>query len=206
MKELIFATNNDHKLTEIRELLKPDFRIVGLKEKGIYEDIPEDFFTLEENAFQKAEFIYERFEISCFADDTGLEIEALNGEPGVFSARYSRMGEPVFPELEIAEANIRKVLAKLKGVEHREARFRTVIALIMEQERYSFEGIVKGRISTEKSGKDGFGYDPVFVPEGYDRSFAEMSLEEKNSISHRALAVKKLIDFLRAEKYKKDFR
>lgn len=196
MSALIFATNNDHKLLEIKEILGSQFRISGLSERGIREEIPEDHFTLEENAFQKAATIYEKFGISCFADDTGLEIGALNGEPGVFSARYSRIGEPVYPELEVSQGNIRKVLEKLDGVESRNARFRTVIALILEGNRYAFEGVVNGTISKEIRGAGGFGYDPIFIPEGSVETFAEMDLSEKNKISHRARAIKKLTDFL----------
>ncbi len=201
MKELIFATNNTHKLLEIRDALNQHFQIRGLKEMGIEEDIPEDFFTLQENAFQKAEFIYEKYGLSCFADDTGLEIDALNGEPGVFSARYSRMGEPVYPQMEIAEGNIRKVLEKLEGNQNRSACFRTVIALIIDGERYTFEGKVEGTITNAPSGIDGFGYDPIFMPVGSELTFAEMNLEEKNRISHRARAVKKLANFLNSRDY-----
>ncbi len=196
MKALIFATNNDHKLLEIKEILGSQFRISGLRERGIREEIPEDHFTLEENALQKAAYIYEKFGISCFADDTGLEIDALNGEPGVFSARYSRIGDPVYPELEVSQGNIRKVLEKLDGVESRKARFRTVIALILEGNRYAFEGVVNGTISKEIRGAGGFGYDPIFIPEAGAETFAEMDLSEKNKISHRARAIKKLTDFL----------
>ncbi len=196
MRALIFATNNDNKLLEIKEILGSQFRISGLRERGIREEIPEDHFTLEENAFQKAAYIYEKFGISCFADDTGLEIDALNGEPGVFSARYSRIGDPVYPQLEVSQGNIRKVLEKLDGAESRKARFRTVIALILEGNRYAFEGIVNGTISKEIRGAGGFGYDPVFIPAGGAETFAEMDLSEKNKISHRARAINKLADFL----------
>ena len=197
-KEIIFATNNDHKLLEIKHAIDTRFSVAGLKERGIREEIPEDHFTLEENAFQKAAYVYEKFGISCFADDTGLEIEALGGEPGVFSARYSRIGTPTYPGMEVSKGNIRKVLEKLEGVEVRNARFRTVIALILEGDRYAFEGIVEGVISMDVRGEEGFGYDPIFIPEGGLKTFAEMDLAEKNRISHRARAVRKLTDFLNA--------
>jgi XTP/dITP diphosphohydrolase len=199
MRELVFATNNGHKLKELKSLLEPVFYVKGLREAGLDEEIPEDHFTLEENAFQKAEFVSQRLGVSCFADDTGLEIDALNGEPGVFSARYSRIGDPVYPEMEVSAGNIRKVLEKLKEVQEmqeRGARFRTVIALILDGKRYTFEGVVKGTIITEPRGADGFGYDPVFLPEGRELTFAEMDLAQKNEISHRARAVRKLADFL----------
>lgn len=197
MREIVFATNNKYKLQEIKKLLLPDFSVLGLSEKGIYEEIPEDHFTLQENAFQKAEYIYRNYRINCFADDTGLEIDELNGEPGVFSARYSRMGDLVYPDLDITEGNIKKVLEKLKGKKFRKARFRTVIALILDGSTYYFEGKVEGSITEKPGGKEGFGYDPVFRPEGYQQTFAEMNIKEKNRISHRAIAVSKLVEFLR---------
>lgn len=196
MKKLIFATNNSHKLEEIKKMLLSQFELKGLSEMGIQDEIPEDHFTLKENAFQKASYIFEKYGYSCFADDTGLEIDALNGEPGVFSARYSRMGEPVYPEMDVVQGNIRKVLEKLQGKENRSARFRTVIALIIEGKKYSFEGVVEGVIIDKLIGKDGFGYDPIFMPIGYNETFAEMELSVKNTISHRALAVQKLVEFL----------
>ncbi len=196
MKQLVFATNNQHKLREITAILESDFEVKGLKEMGIEEEIPEDYETLEENAFQKAEYIHSKLGISCFADDTGLEIEALNGAPGVYSARYSRIGNPVYPEMEVAAGNIRKVLENMDGMENRKASFRTVIALILEDKRYTFEGIVEGTIISERRGADGFGYDPIFIPTGYEQTFAEMNLKEKNRISHRARAVEKLVTFL----------
>jgi XTP/dITP diphosphohydrolase len=198
MKELIFATNNEHKIREISSYLKDTYKVIGLKDKGIFEEISEDYYTLEENALQKAEFVYDKLGLSCFADDTGLEIDALDGEPGVFSARYSRIGNPVYPEMEVARGNIRKVLENMSGKENRKARFRTVIALIYEHKRYSFEGIVEGTIAFSEKGQEGFGYDPIFVPDNYSTSFAEMTLDQKNAISHRVLALKKLIDFLRS--------
>lgn len=196
MKEIVFATNNPHKLEEIKQILKGYFKVCGLKEKGIEEDIPEDHDTLEENAFQKAEYIWTKLGESCFADDTGLEIEALDGAPGVYSARYSRMGDPVYPQMEIAEGNIRKVLEKMDGLTNRRARFRTVIALILDGKRFSFEGVAEGSIIAATRGARGFGYDPIFLPEGFSDTFAEMDMELKNQISHRSKAVMKLAEFL----------
>jgi len=153
------------------------------------DEIPEDFFTLEENASQKSHYIFDKYNLDCFADDTGLEIEALNGKPGVLSARYAGDSKDT-------EANMRKVLDELKEEKNRKARFRTVISLIINKKEYFFEGIVNGEILESKTGKDGFGYDPIFKPKGYSESFAEMSLEQKNLISHRAVATRKLVDFL----------
>ncbi len=200
MREIVFATNNEHKLKEIKNLLQPNFNVLGLSEKGIQEDIPEDHFTLKENAYQKAEFILSHYGISCFADDTGLEIEALDGEPGVFSARYSRMGDPMYPDMDVTAGNIAKVLGKLEGQGNRKARFRTVIALILDGNTHYFEGQVEGCITQRSGGIDGFGYDPIFQPEGYTQTFAEMNIEEKNLISHRAIAVSKLVEFLNQAK------
>ena len=195
--ELTFATNNLHKLEEISALLGDRFELRGLKDLGISEEIPEDHETLEENASQKAWYIFNRRWKSCFADDTGLEVDALEGAPGVYSARYSRMGQITFPEMEPAEGNIRKLLLELEGLANRKARFRTVIALILDGVEFQFEGMVEGEITAKPSGMKGFGYDPVFQPDGYDISFAEMNLELKNRISHRALAVHKLVEFLK---------
>lgn len=197
MIEIVFATNNLHKLEEIGALLGKEFRLQGLKDLDISEEIPEDFETLEENASQKAWYIYERTGKNCFADDTGLEVQALHGAPGVYSARYSRMGQITFPEMEAAEGNIRKLLMEMEGRADREARFRTVIALILHGIEYQFEGIVEGEITYQSSGARGFGYDPVFRPKNYELTFAEMDLEEKNRISHRAKAVQQLIEFLK---------
>ncbi|MED9800246.1 MAG: non-canonical purine NTP diphosphatase [Prevotella sp.] len=196
MKRIVFATNNQHKLQEIREILSPEFEIVSLKEIGCHEDIPETGNTLEENALQKARYISERYHISCFADDTGLEVEALGGAPGVHSARYAEGTD------HDSEANMTKLLRELEGKENRQARFRTVIALIElgedETENvHLFEGIVEGHISTERQGNEGFGYDPIFVPEGYEKSFAALGETIKNHISHRARAVKKLAEYLK---------
>ena len=196
MKELVFATNNLHKLKEIRSLLPDGYHVAGLRDVGITAEIPEDHLTLEENAFQKAEYVYNQLGLSCFADDTGLEIDALKGEPGVFSARYSRIGDPVYPEMEVAAGNIRKVLEKMDGQENRRARFRTVIALILDGERHAFEGVVEGNIISEVRGREGFGYDPIFIPEDRELTFAEMDLEQKNRVSHRARAFGRLTDFL----------
>jgi XTP/dITP diphosphohydrolase len=194
--EIVFATNNLHKLEEISALLGGNFQLLGLKDLNISEEIPEDYETLEENASQKAWYIYNRAGKSCFADDTGLEVAALNGAPGVYSARYSRMGEITFPDMKPAEGNIRKLLLEMEGLTERKARFRTVIALILNGVEYQFEGIVEGVITLDSSGAKGFGYDPVFRPLGYDQTFAEMDLDLKNRISHRAKAVLKLTEFL----------
>ncbi|WP_430814231.1 non-canonical purine NTP diphosphatase [Carboxylicivirga sp. RSCT41] len=188
--DLVFATNNQHKLEEIQALLGDTIKVLSLKDINCTDDIPETGTTLEANALQKSDYIYSRYKISCFADDTGLEIEALDGEPGVYSARYAGTDKD-------AEANMQKVLEKLEGVKNRNARFRTVISLIMDGKEFQFEGYVDGEILKEKSGSEGFGYDPIFKPEGFDVSFAEMDLEEKNKISHRGRAVVKLIEFLR---------
>ncbi len=188
--ELVFATNNLHKLEEVQSLLGKRIKLLSLKEIGCFEEIPEDFETLKENASQKANFIFDKYKINCFADDTGLEIDALNGEPGVYSARYA--GESCS-----FEDNMNKVLDKMKGIESRKACFKTVIALILDGKEYYFEGQVNGEMLKEKVGLDGFGYDPIFKPEDYDLSFAQMSLDEKNKISHRARATMKLVEFLK---------
>jgi len=187
--ELIFATNNLHKLTEIQALISDNFILKSLQQIGCTEDIPETAPTLEGNALLKAEYIFNKYGKNCFADDTGLEIEALDGRPGVFSARYATDGHDF-------EANIDKVLEELAGVENRKARFRTVVVLILDGSVHYFEGIVNGEIITERKGIKGFGYDPIFLPDGYEQTFAEMPLSEKNKISHRARAVSKLVDFL----------
>lgn len=195
--EIVFATNNQHKLKEISNLIGERYRILGLRDLNLEEDIPEDFNTLEENASQKAWYIYHKTGKDCFADDTGLEVEALQGEPGVFSARYARIGDPVFPDMEPSKGNIKKLLIKMQDQENRKARFRTVISLIKEGREHQFEGIVEGHIAREAAGIEGFGYDPVFRPDGYELTFAQMDLDLKNRISHRAIAVKKLIQKLR---------
>jgi XTP/dITP diphosphohydrolase len=191
--DLIFATNNQHKISEIQSLIGDNFILKSLQQIGCTEDIPETEPTLEGNALLKAQYVFNKYGKNCFADDTGLEIEALDGRPGVFSARYATDGHDF-------EANIDKVLAELAGVENRKARFRTVVTLIREGSVHYFEGIVNGEIITERKGIKGFGYDPVFLPDGYKQTFAEMPLDEKNKISHRARAVKKLIDFLNQKK------
>jgi XTP/dITP diphosphohydrolase len=195
--EIVFATNNLHKLEEIGALLGDKFQLLGLEDLAIAEEIPEDHETLEENASQKAWYIYKKTGRNCFADDTGLEVDALNGAPGVYSARYSRMGHPTFPEMEPAEGNIRKLLLEMAGKQERSARFRTVISLVLNGKEYQFEGIAGGVITQGISGAKGFGYDPVFSPDGYDLTFAEMDLPLKNKISHRAKAVDKLVEKLK---------
>ena len=188
--KIVFATNNKHKLEEIKDILGKDFEIVSLDEIGCHEDIPETGLTLEENARQKSSYVVEHYGQNCFADDTGLEVDALNGEPGVHSARYAEGTD------HDSEANMRKLLSKMSNVKKRTARFRTVISLIINGVEHQFEGRVEGRIATEKHGTEGFGYDPIFIPEGYDKSFAELGEEVKNQISHRARAVKKLAEYL----------
>ena len=195
MKKIIFATNNAHKLSEIREILGCEFEIVSLAELGCHDDIPETSPTLEGNALQKAHYVSDRFGVDCFADDTGLEVEALAGGPGIYTARFGTMNG--YGDSHDAEANTRCLLDKLNGKDNRKAQFRTAIALIMDGKEHLFEGIVKGEIATEKRGDKGFGYDPVFIPENYGQTFAEMGVEQKNLISHRARAVKKLAEFLK---------
>ena len=197
MNEIVFATHNRNKALEIQEILGQDFRVLTLDQAGLREDIPEERDSLEGNAFQKAMYVYERLGRDCFADDTGLEVKSLYGEPGVFSARYAELSGERLPGESIPDANIRKLLRKMEGVGDRTARFRTVIALVMVKQQLSFEGIVEGRIIEEKRGEGGFGYDPVFIPKGYRKTFAEMSLTKKNKISHRARAVIKLREFLK---------
>ena len=197
--QLIFATNNQHKLEEINALLGENFELLGLKDLHMDDEIPEDHDTLEANASQKAWYIFDRTGQSCFADDTGLEVLALDGAPGVYSARYSRMGHPSFPDMEPARGNIRKLLLKMEGLKERSARFRTVISLVLNGVEYQFEGVVEGVITESVSGLKGFGYDPIFTPAGYDTTFAEMDLSLKNQISHRARAISLLVDFLKAK-------
>ncbi|MBQ6194462.1 MAG: non-canonical purine NTP diphosphatase [Prevotella sp.] len=191
MKKIVFATNNQHKLDEIRQILGSTFEVLSLNDIGCHEEIPEDHDTLQENALQKAKYIADHYDVDCFADDTGLEVEALNGEPGVHSARYAEGTD------HDSEANMNKLLRKLGNNNNRRARFRTVIALIIRnQGKKLFEGIVEGHIAYEKKGTEGFGYDPIFVPDGYDESFAQLGLDIKNGISHRARAVAKLAEYL----------
>jgi XTP/dITP diphosphohydrolase len=210
--KIVFATNNEHKLSEIRAILGDAFEVVSLADIGCYEDIPETGQTLEENALMKAEYIYDKYHLSCFADDTGLEVEALNGAPGVYSARYASMatvpaGEPAGVSHD-SEANMARLLRELANNNNRKARFRTVIALIEKKDVcpcgctsikvvHKFEGIVDGEITREKSGAEGFGYDPIFRPEGYDKTFAELGADIKNQISHRARATQKLAEYLK---------
>ena len=194
MKELVFATNNAHKLQEIRSMVGQKFRILSLADINCHDDIPETADTLEGNALIKARWVKERYGFDCFADDTGLEVTALGGAPGVHTARYA------YPDRHDPEANTQKLLSELDGATDRSAQFRTAIALILDGEEHLFEGVVKGFISTEKRGTEGFGYDPVFMPENLGRTFAELGTEVKNRISHRARAVAQLVGFLRADR------
>ena len=187
--KLVFATNNKNKIKEIESALNGKIKILSLQDVGFSDEIPEDYETLEENAFQKADHIASMFNVNCFADDTGLEIDALNGRPGVYSARYAGATAT-------ADDNLNKVLEELGSETNRYAKFRTVISLLINGKQYSFEGAVEGEILLEKTGSEGFGYDPIFRPMGYADSFAEMTLVQKNMISHRGLAVQKLIRFL----------
>lgn len=188
--KLVFATNNAHKLEEVEKIVNEGFEILNLKDIKCFDEIPETQNTIEGNASQKANYVYKKHKINCFADDTGLEIEALNGEPGVYSARYA--GE----NCSFAD-NVVKVLSKLDGQNNRKAQFKTVISLIIDDKEYNFEGIIKGVIIKEGRGNSGFGYDPIFKPNGYDKTFAELPIEVKNQISHRAIATKKLAEFLK---------
>lgn len=187
--KFVIATNNIFKVEEIRHALGRRIELLTLNDIGFSGDIPESEKTIEGNAIQKARYIYERYKINCFADDTGLEIEALNGEPGVYSARYAGEGCRF-------EDNIKKVLSAMRTAQNRSARFRTVIALIINGKPETFEGVVKGIICKRKRGKNGFGYDPIFQPEGMNKTFAEIPLEEKNKMSHRAIAIRKLVHYL----------
>lgn len=191
MKRLVFATNNAHKLEEVSAILGDKIELLSLKDINCQTDIPETADTLEGNALLKSSYIFQNYHLDCFADDTGLEVEALDGAPGVYSARYAG------GEGHNAEANMLKLLHEMEGKENRKAQFRTAISLILGGKEYLFEGIIKGEIIKEKRGDSGFGYDPVFVPEGYNQTFAELGNDIKNRISHRALAVNKLCDFLR---------
>ena len=193
--KIVFATNNQHKLQEIRDILGDTIQVLSLNDIGCFEDIPETADTLEGNALQKAHYIHDHFGVSCFADDTGLEVECLNGEPGVHSARYAEGTD------HDSDANMNKLLLKMEHQNNRKARFRTVIALLLsnnddQPQCHMFEGIVNGVITRNKSGLEGFGYDPIFQPEGYNKTFAEIGFDVKNQISHRARAVQKLADFL----------
>lgn len=190
MRKLVFSTNNEHKLEEVRAKLGKYYQIISLKDLGDDTDVPETGDTLEENAMIKADYLWNTYQVNCFADDTGLEVEALDNAPGVYSARYAG-------EHKSSEDNVAKLLKELEGKENRRARFRTVIALIMGGKRYLFEGKIEGTITTSPKGTSGFGYDPVFQADGYDKTFAELTLEDKNNISHRAKAVEQLVLFLR---------
>ena len=203
--KIVFATNNKHKLEEIRSILGESIEVLSLKDIGCDVDIPETGTTLEENALQKAQYIYDNYNISVFADDTGLEVDALNGAPGVYSARYASMESDAVSH--DSEANMARLLKELGNNNNRKARFRTVIALIEKKDICPcgctsikqvnrFEGIVEGEIIRERRGGEGFGYDPIFQPDGYDKTFAELGMEIKNQISHRARAVQKLADYL----------
>ncbi len=187
--EIVVATTNDHKLQELRKIMPESFKITGIRDLGFMEDIPETGDTFAANALQKAHYIYQRIKKTCLADDSGLEVNALDGKPGVFSARYAG------PEADSVN-NLRKLLFEMKGLTNRTARFKTVLALIHNNQEFLFEGVINGRIAETPSGEKGFGYDPVFIPQGYNRTFSEMSADEKNSISHRAEAVRKLLYFL----------
>lgn len=188
--KICFATNNQKKIEEVKAALGPQFTIVSLTEIGCFEELPETGNTLEDNAFQKARYVFDNYAVDCFADDTGLEVEALQGAPGVYSGRYA--GEP-----RSDERNIEFLLKNLEKETNRKARFRTVIALIQGGEEKAFEGIAEGNILREKSGNGGFGYDPVFQPNGFEKTFAELSMQEKNKISHRGKAVDALVKFLK---------
>lgn len=191
-RKLVFATNNAHKLEEVAAILGDQVELLSLNDIGCQADIPETAETLEGNALLKSSYIYKNYHLDCFADDTGLVVEALNGAPGVYSARYAG------GEGHDAQANMLKLLHELDGKENRKAQFRTAISLILDGKEYLFEGVIKGEIIKEKRGDSGFGYDPVFMPEGYDRTFAELGNDIKNQISHRALAVQKLCEFLQS--------
>lgn len=192
MKELVIASNNSHKIEEIKAILPKSFTLLSLKDIGLFDDIPETADTFDGNAILKAEYVKHKTTYDCFADDSGLEVEALNGAPGVYSARYGgKHGNHAL--------NNEKLLKELAGVENRKAQFRSVIALIYKGNTHIFEGIVKGKIIHELTGQEGFGYDPLFMPYGYDQTFAEMDMALKNTISHRGRAVKKMMEFLRNE-------
>lgn len=189
--ELVFATNNKHKTEEVGNLLRGQYKVLNLSDIGCNVDIPETGSTFAENATLKSQYVLENYQLDCFADDSGLEIEALNQEPGIYSARYSGIKDDA--------ANLNLVLQKMEGQTNRKARFRTVVSLFKNQQNYIFEGIINGHIAEKPMGTQGFGYDPIFVPEGDDISFAQMSMEQKNEISHRAIAMRKLIAFLKEQ-------
>lgn len=188
--KLCFATNNQNKLSEIQDLLGHQFELVGLKDIGCVEELAEDQETLEGNSLQKAQYLHDQYGVNCFADDTGLEVSALNGEPGVYSARYAG-------DQRNNADNMALVMNKLEAKANRRARFRTVITFIIESQQQQFVGVIEGEITKEQRGSEGFGYDPIFIPEGFDKTFAEMSQSEKNEISHRGQAVRKLVEYLK---------
>jgi len=190
-RQLVFATNNAHKTEEVKNLLCGQYEILNLKDIGCTTDIPETADSFAGNASLKSHYVTDHYQLDCFADDSGLEVEALNNEPGIFSARYAGGGGDA--------ANLRLVLEKLQGEENRKARFSTVVSLIRNGEEHFFEGVINGTIREVPAGAKGFGYDPVFEPEGYTQTFAEMSMEQKNEISHRAIAMRKLITFLKEQ-------
>jgi len=190
MKSIVFATNNAHKIAEIQDILSDDIKIIPLSEIGCTEDIPETSLTIEGNASQKAHYVNDKYKVDCFADGTGLEVDALGGKPGVNSARYAGPGHDF-------EANVTKLLKDLNGQLSRRARFRTVISLVTDDNETLFDGVINGIIINERRGSKGFGYDPVFIPDGYQQTFAEMSPELKNTISHRAIATRKRIKYLK---------
>lgn len=192
MKKICFATNNKHKIAEVSQMLQGKYELVSLEEIGCTEELPEEQDTMEGNSRQKAQYVWQNYNISCFADDSGLEVDALNGAPGVYSARYAG------PQRSDSD-NIELVLQNLEGNTNRNARFRTSITLILNGQEHQFEGIVDGSITQDWKGNKGFGYDPIFLPAGYTKTFAEMSSEEKNAISHRGIAVRKLVDFLKTQ-------
>jgi len=189
IKKLVFATNNTHKTEEVANILAPEYQVLNLKDINCLVDIPETGDTFAENATLKSTYVYQNYQLDCFADDSGLEVEALNNEPGIFSARYSGVKDDA--------TNLQLLLKNLEGESNRKARFKTVISLLKNGENHLFEGVIEGTIRKEPSGTKGFGYDPIFQPDGYDVTFAEMEMSEKNKISHRALAMQKLIDFLK---------
>ncbi|MFH1121143.1 MAG: non-canonical purine NTP diphosphatase [Bacteroidota bacterium] len=190
MKPIVFATNNKHKIAEIQAILNDELNVIPLSAIGCTEDIPETSLTIEGNASQKAHYVNEKYKVDCFADDTGLEVDALGGKPGVNSARYAGHGHDF-------EANITKLLKELNGQLSRRARFKTVISLVTDDNEIMFDGIINGIIINERLGTNGFGYDPVFIPDGYKQTFAQMPAELKNSISHRAIATRKLVRYLK---------
>ena len=192
MKRICFATNNKHKIAEVSQMLEGKYELVSLEEIGCHEELPEEQDTMEGNSRQKAEYVWQKYNISCFADDSGLEVETLNGAPGVYSARYAG------PQRSDSD-NINLLLKNLEGQTNRRARFKTSITLILNGQEHQFEGTVNGTITKEWKGNKGFGYDPVFLPDGYEQTFAEMTGEQKNAISHRGHAVRKLVEFLKSQ-------